>query len=50
MDTDFGGGVGEVEWGSEWGWSGAGRLGGDCELSVVRVRVRARVRVRLRGC
>ena len=33
MDTDFGGGVGEVEWGSEWGWSGAGSLGGDCELS-----------------
>ena len=38
MDTDFGGGVGEVEWGIgvgvEWGWSGAGSLGGDCELSV----------------
>ena len=48
MDTDFGGGVGEVEWGSEWGWSGAGSLGGDCELSVGQVRVRVRVRGRVR--
>ena len=34
METDFGGGVDEVEWGIGVGWSGAGSLGGDCELSV----------------
>ena len=34
MDTDFGGGVGEVEWGIGVGVEWAGSLGGDCELSV----------------
>ena len=34
MDTDFGGGVGELEWGIGVGMEWAGSLGGDCGLSV----------------